>query len=173
MNTLLVNSSYPPPTQSPFTNQSCLAQFEAVPFICPADIGLASAANFSHLHLGSSWGVSALSKRFVPSKRQVSLCRKSGSAWVCEFFIDNNYSQRKYSIIRRKKFVNMPEIKQIMNEFCVQYYISLYAVICCCLVLSRTKKFWCHNLQPLSMVEMNGKPPLTGAGGCALSVIKV
>ena len=26
VNTLLVNSSYPPPTQSPFTNQSCLAQ---------------------------------------------------------------------------------------------------------------------------------------------------
>lgn len=118
MNTLLVNSSYPPPTQSPFTNQSCLAQFEAVPFICPADIGLASAANFSHLHLGSSWSVSALSKRFVPSKRQVSLCRKSGSAWVCEFFIDNNFSQRKYSIIRRKKFVNMPEIKQIMKFTC-------------------------------------------------------
>lgn len=50
-------------------------------------------------------------------------------------------------------------------------YMTLYAVMLCYSVLSHAGKiFAMHALCPLSMVKMNGKPPLTGAGGCAFQL---
>lgn len=60
-----------------------------------------------------------------------------------------------------------------MNEWAMLCYMTLYAVISHYSVLSHAEKiFTMHALCPLSMVEMNGKPPLTGAEGRAFSVIK-
>ena len=51
-----------------------------------------------------------------------------------------------------------------MNEWAMLCYMTLYAVISRYSVLSHTEKiFTMHALCPLSMVEMNGKPPWTGA----------
>lgn len=60
-----------------------------------------------------------------------------------------------------------------MNEWAMLCYMTLYAVISHYSVLSHAEKiFTMHALCPLSMVEMNGKPPLTGAEGRALSVFQ-
>ena len=60
-----------------------------------------------------------------------------------------------------------------MNEWAMLCYMTLYAVISHYSVLSHAEKiFTMHALCPLSMVEMNGKPPLTGVGGRALSVFQ-
>ena len=76
-----------------------------------------------------------------------------------------------YSIIYAKKFVNTPKSKQFMNEWAMLCYMTLYAVISHYSVLSHAKKiFTMHALCPLSMVEMNGKPPLTGAEGRAFQL---
>jgi len=58
-----------------------------------------------------------------------------------------------------------------MNEWAMLCYMTLYAVISHYSVLSHAKKiFTMHALCPLSMVEMNGKPPLTGAEGRAFQL---
>ena len=58
-----------------------------------------------------------------------------------------------------------------MNEWAMLCYMTLYAVISRYSVLSHTEKiFTMHALCPLSMVEMNGKPPLTGAEGRAFQL---
>ena len=50
-------------------------------------------------------------------------------------------------------------------------YVVLYDVISHYSVLSHAEKiFTMHAICPLSMVEMNGKPPLTGAGGRAFQL---
>ena len=53
-------------------------------------------------------------------------------------------------------------------------YVVLYDVICSYIALFRViscrKIFTMHALCPLSMVEMNGKPPLTGAEGRAFQL---
>lgn len=50
-------------------------------------------------------------------------------------------------------------------------HVVLYAVMSCYSVLSHAEKiFTMHALCPLSMVEMNGKPPLTGVGGRAFQL---
>lgn len=72
MNTLLVNSYYPPPTQSPFTNQSCLAQFK-LRRSASRRYWVGKCSKLFPSASGSSWGVSALSKRFVLCEQQVSL----------------------------------------------------------------------------------------------------
>ena len=47
-----------------------------------------------------------------------------------------------------------------MNEWAMLCYMTLYAVISHYSVLSHAEKiFTMHALCPLSMVEMNGKPP--------------
>ena len=58
-----------------------------------------------------------------------------------------------------------------MNEWAMLCYMTLYAVISHYSVLSHAEKiFTMHALCPLSMVEMNGKPPLTGAEGRAFQL---
>ena len=87
MNTLLVNSYYPPPTQSPFTNQSCLAQFK-LRRSASRRYWVGKCSKLFPSASGSSWGVSALSKRFVLCEQQVSLCRTRRLCLDCCFFID-------------------------------------------------------------------------------------
>ena len=87
VNTLLVNSYYPPPTQSPFTNQSCLAQFK-LRRSASRRYWVGKCSKLFPSASGSSWGVSALSKRFVLCEQQVSLCRTRRLCLDCCFFID-------------------------------------------------------------------------------------
>ncbi len=87
VNTLLVNSYYPPPTQSPFTNQSCLAQFK-LRRSASRRYWVGKCSKFFPSSSGSSWGVSTLLKRFVLCEQQVSLCRTRRLCLDCCFFID-------------------------------------------------------------------------------------
>ena len=58
-----------------------------------------------------------------------------------------------------------------MNEWAMLCYMTLYAVISHYSVLSHAEKiFTMHALCPLSLVEMNVKPPLTGAEGRAFQL---
>ena len=158
MNTLLVNSSYPPPTQSPFTNQSCLAQSRLRRSSVPQILGWQVQQTFPICILGVV-GAFSPSQKIVPYKRQVSLCRiKRLYLDVCVLYWYNSL-RRKYSIIHRKMFVNTERFLLFMIKHTVWCYISLYAVISCYPV---PQKFFCRSPRPQSMVEINGKPPLTG-----------
>lgn len=64
MNTLLVNSYYPPPTQSPFTNQSCLAQPKLRCSFAPQILGWQGQQPFPICIWGKS-GIIAQSQSFL------------------------------------------------------------------------------------------------------------
>ena len=120
------------------------------------------------------WG-GKCSKLFPPASRDVVgrfrprsetiVPRKAALSFFYTFKSLSMIPASKYSIIQAKLFVNSQKIKLFVNKSEILCNVVLSIVIPCELVSNRI--FVMHTLPLLSMVEINGKPPLTGAGECA------
>lgn len=145
--------NYPPPTQSPLTNQEVWHSETPCRSIARRH-WVASAATFSRLHPWGSWVKDPLQSFLAVWTAADNFRRTKRPVMGYFFFFQILWTFMpcgNYSIIEAKNVVNIPETKQFMNEFAVWCYISLYAVIWCYFVLSHTRKIFVS--QPLTPVN--------------------